>query len=89
MPATDDFEVYAPGLTSPINDGFDITPDDDADLPNVTRALMVAVGGDVAVVLKGGTTLTLPELAPGVVYQIRISRVLATDTDASGIVGLF
>jgi len=89
MPATDDFDVYAPGLNSPINDGFDITPDDDNDLAKVTRGLMVAVGGDVTVVFKGGGTVTLPELVPGVIYPIRAARVLAAGTDASGIVGLY
>ncbi|WIY26004.1 spike base protein, RCAP_Rcc01079 family [Parasedimentitalea psychrophila] len=89
MPAEDNFEVYAASLTSPIIDGFDITPDDGTDLTKVTRGLMVAVGGDVTVVFKGGGTVTLPELSPGVIYPVRVARVLVTGTDATGIVGLY
>lgn len=89
MPATDDFEVYAPGLNSPINDGFYITPDDDNDLTVIPRAFMVATGGDMSVVMKDGAALILPELVPGLIYSIRVRRVLASDTDVTGIVGLY
>lgn len=88
MPISDTFKDYTPGLSSPICGGFDVIADDAADLPSVTRALMVAEAGDVAVVLKNGETLTLPGLAPGVIYPIRVSRVLATGTTATGLKGL-
>ena len=89
MPAKDDFNNKITQLNSPINGGFDIVPNDSADLDKITRALMVATGGDVAVILRDGSALTLPELAPGVIYPVRVKRVLATDTDATGIVGLY
>ncbi len=89
MPAEDDFDSKITQLNSPINGGFDIEPDDGADLDKIPRALMVATGGDVAVILRDGTALTLPELAPGVIYPIRARRVLVTGTVASGIVGLY
>ncbi|MEM8654399.1 MAG: hypothetical protein AAGF36_06610 [Pseudomonadota bacterium] len=41
MPISDMFSTYQPGLSSPVQGGFDITPDDGADLAQVTRALRV------------------------------------------------
>ena len=89
MPITDFFDGFAPSPTGPATGGFDVVPDDNADLPAVTRALMVSTGGDVAAVLKDGSTLTLPALSPGSVYPVRIRRILATGTTASGIRGLY
>ena len=39
-------------------------------------------------VMVGGDTVTLPGLLPGVQYAVRVRRVLATATTASGLVGL-
>lgn len=89
MPISDSFTSYQDGLTGPICDGFDITPADATDLSDVTRAVMVGTAGDLAVVLKNGSTLTLPSLAPGVIYPVRVRRVLETGTTAAGIKGLF
>lgn len=89
MPAADKFEGHTSVLTSPINDGFNILPNDGADLSTVTRGLMVATGGDLAVVFKGGGTVTLPGLEPGVIYPFRVRRVLVAGTGATGIVGLY
>ncbi|EEB83188.1 spike base protein, RCAP_Rcc01079 family [Roseobacter sp. GAI101] len=88
MPVFDNFHDYSVGLTGPICGGFDITPDDSNDLAQVTRAFMVSGAGDVAVVLKNGTTLDLAGLTAGVLYPFRVSKVLATGTTATGIKGL-
>lgn len=89
MPITDQYDSYDTGLTGPLTGGFDVTPDDGVDLPSLPRALMVSGGGDLAVVLKDGSTLTLPGLAAGVIYAIRTVRILATGTTATGIKGLY
>ncbi|PCI45034.1 MAG: hypothetical protein COB49_10485 [Alphaproteobacteria bacterium] len=89
MPITDQYASFTPGLTGPVIGGFDVTPDDGADLSVLPRALMVAGGGDVAVVLKDGSGLTLPGLAAGVIYPVRAARILATGTTATGIKGLY
>lgn len=89
MAIIDHFESQSASQTGPILGGFDITPNDGADLSVLTRALMVAGAGDVVAVLKDGTTLTLPGLAAGVIYPIRVSRVNATGTTATGIKGLY
>jgi hypothetical protein len=89
MPITDHFDSFSSGLTSPVTGGFEVTPDDGADLTIMPRALMVAGGGDVSVILKDGTSLTLPGLAAGVMYPVRTRRILATGTTATGIKGLY
>lgn len=87
MPA-DDFGDHAPGLTSPPARAFSITPDDGTDLALATRGLMVGGTGSVALVTTAGDTATLTGLQPGQQYAIRIRRVLATGTTATGLVGL-
>lgn len=87
MPA-DAFEGHAPGLTSPPGRAFAIAPNDSTDLAIATRGLMVGAAGSVAVVTTGGDTATLTNLQPGQQYAIRIQRVLATGTTATGLVGL-
>ncbi|WP_341232756.1 hypothetical protein [uncultured Sulfitobacter sp.] len=88
MPTTDNFHDYSAGLTGPICGGFPITPDDAADIAQVTRAVMVSGAGDLSVVLKSGDAVTLPNLMAGVVYPFRIARVLNSGTTASGVMGL-
>lgn len=88
MPILDNFQDHQGGLTGPICGGFDVTPNDSVDLAQMTRGVMVATAGDMAAVLKNGDVITLPGLAPGVIYPLRIARVLATGTTATGIKGL-
>ncbi len=89
MPAEDRFALHSPGSTSPIENGFDVAPDDGADVAWVTRALMVTVSGDVAVTLRSGSDITLAGLLVGVMYPFRVSRVKATGTTATGIKGFY
>ncbi|MEL7091924.1 MAG: hypothetical protein AAFN94_09340 [Pseudomonadota bacterium] len=88
MPISDQFSDFQPGLSSPVQGGFDVVPADGADLGQVTRALMVTGAGDVAVTLKNGDQITLPGLTAGVIYPVRAARVWATGTTATGIKGL-
>ena len=88
MPVHDQFDAHHTGLNSPVSGGFNIVPDDGADLPQVTRGLLLTGAGDVMAVLKNGDTLVLPNLSAGVIYPIRIARVLATGTTATGLKGL-
>ncbi len=84
----DAFENHAPGLTSPAASGAAITPDDGADLPQATRCLYVGGAGDIRVTLISGDTVTLTEAIAGALYPLRITRVLATGTTATGLIGL-
>lgn len=88
MPIADMFNAYQPGLSSPVQGGFDINPSDGSDLAQVTRAVMVSVAGDLAVTLKNGDSITLPGLTPGVIYPVRASQIHSTGTTATGIKGL-
>lgn len=83
----DPFETHAPGLTSPIAAAAPITPDDGADLPTVTRALFVGGAGDVVATLVSGDVVTLTGMAAGIWHPVRVARIHATGTDATGLVG--
>ena len=85
---TDRFENTSTGLSGPALDAFAITPDDNSDLSEVTRALYVGATGDIALVTKAGSTLTFTGLATGSLLPVRVQRVLSTGTTASNIVGL-
>lgn len=84
---SDTFANHAAGLSSPAEQAFAITPNDAADLATATRALCVAGNGTVQVTTLGGSTATL-YLAAGVPFPVRVSRVWASGTTATGIVGL-
>jgi len=66
---------------------FDIVPDDDADLPQVTTALAVATPGTVRVTMLDGSTAALT-VSPGQPFPVRVARVWLTGTTATGIRGL-
>jgi len=89
MTITDNYQSVPLPDTGPIIGGLDITPNDSADLTVMTRALMVTADGDVAVVLRDGTAITLPGLTAGTIYPVRVSRVKSTGTTATGIKGLY
>ncbi len=85
---TDEFDGYATGLTSPARDATAIVPDDGADLPAATRALYVGGSGDLQVQMVSGQTATFVNMQAGVVYPLRVARVMATGTTATGLMGL-
>lgn len=79
MAAIDDFDGEGPFLDGPATHAAVVVPADGADLTNVTRALWFGVGGNVAVVTKGGEALTIPVLA-GSRLDLQVTRVKATGT---------
>ena len=66
---------------------FDITPDDGADLAQVTTALNVATPGTVRVTMADGSVSDV-SVHPGKPFAIRVRRVWQTGTSATGIRGL-
>lgn len=84
---TDRFASYKAGLESPASELFDIVPDDATDLPVSTRALNVAQSGTVRITTVTGTTATI-YVAAGIAFPVRATRIHATGTAATGIVGL-
>lgn len=62
-----------------------VTPNDSEDLPRgVTRALLVAGDGNVAVTYANGHTDTI-YLVAGVFHPVQVARVGSTDTTATSI----
>jgi hypothetical protein len=89
MPAVDTFPTTASGKDSSAEHAFAVTPSDSTDLAFVTRGLYVGVGGDVRVTMMSGDGATFVGLAGGMVHPLRVSRVFATNTTATSIVGLY
>lgn len=73
-----------------INFATAITPSDVA-VPVASdlafTALYVGVAGDVKVKLYGGSDFTFPGLMPGVFHRVRFTKVYATGTTATGVIG--
>lgn len=84
----DDFAGLATALDSPARDASAVTPSDSQPLAAVSRALYVGGSGALAVEMLSGATVTLAEAQAGMIYPLRVRRVLATGTTASGIVAL-
>jgi len=66
-----------------------ITPNNDNDLVDVPKALYIGVGGTLAVIAVDNTTSVSLTVQAGALLPIRVKRVLASGTSATGIVGLF
>lgn len=85
----DIYEGKATGLESPIIMLKAVAPSDTVDLADGrTRALFVGVAGSVVVRDALGNTVTLTS-ADSQYHPIRVVRVMATGTTASGIVALW
>lgn len=63
-----------------------VTPSDSKDLDFVVSGIEVEVTGDVAMVCANGMSITR-ELTAGRIYPVRVKKVLATGTTATGIYG--
>ena len=70
-------------------DAFLITPDDNTDLGEVTRAISFGTAGTIRIITEDGTTLTIPTgaLAAGIMHPIGAQRILSTGTTVTNIVG--
>jgi hypothetical protein len=83
----DTFAKHTRSLTSPPEHAVAVTPADQ-DLAQVTRALYVGVGGDLAVRMQDGGSATFVGVPSGTLLPLRVIRVLPAST-AGGIVGLW
>ncbi|KIC45463.1 hypothetical protein RA29_20700 [Tateyamaria sp. ANG-S1] len=84
----DEFKNHATGLSAPARDAEPIIPDDAIDLSVATRALYIGEAGSVQLRMVSGQDVTLANVQAGVIYPLRIARVMATGTTASGLVAL-
>ncbi len=85
----DKFNNHAPGLESPASSAQSVVPSDTIDMPHITRAIYVGGAGDLSVEMKDGGAVTFKNVGAGAVVAIRVSRVFATGTTATDIVGLY
>ena len=67
---------------------FVIAPNDTADLPFVTRAIYVGTGGDIRAQMLDGEPVTFVAVPQGTVLPVQITRLFATGTTASDLIGL-
>ena len=68
---------------------FVVTPDDNNDLPSVTRGIYIGGSGNLVCILQDDTTsITFTALAGGVIYSFQIKRILSSGTTATNIIGL-
>lgn len=86
MPAIDTFKSFTPGISDPVAHAAEITPSNGADLPHVTRVLYLGGAGDLRVTMADGSLVTFAALSAGW-HPIRVSRVHATGTSATNIIG--
>ena len=86
--AEDLYSAFARVPSLPASAVETITPNDSVDLPLVTLALNVATPGNVRVTTRAGDVVDV-EVAAGVAFPLRVSRVWATGTTATGIRGLY
>lgn len=86
----DRFSRYYTDLNSPAVHPEPVTPSDDTDLNYVSRAIYIATTGNLNVIMTGydgnDITVLISNLAAGVVHPLRVKRVLATNTTATGII---
>lgn len=88
---SDHFKDHTAGLSSPAHSGSHISPNDSDKLSVYSRALFVGGAGSLAVELVGqpGSVITMSQVQPGVIYPLRVSKVLATGTTATNIISLW
>lgn len=86
---TDKFKRATKTIDSVAESGFEITPDDAADLPTVTRSVYVGTGGNLTCILvNDDTPVTFFNAVSGGILPFRVKKVLATGTTAADIRGL-
>jgi hypothetical protein len=67
---------------------IEITPSDSADLEINVKAIYVGATGTMRVRFHSGHIVTFTALLAGTIYPMHVSRVFATGTDATGLIGL-
>lgn len=93
----DHFVQYPADRTMPATGGFTVVPDDNEDFAVRPRAIWVGGEGDIRMILPGfeedsvsdPETVTITNVQNGTLLPISPSRILATGTTATNIVGLY
>lgn len=83
------FGGFATDLDDPASNGFSITPADSGEFANFTRAIYIGGAGNAVIVMANNDVVTLTGLPAGTWLPLRVRRVNATGTTATGIVGFY
>lgn len=83
----DRFDSYPATPGEPAGTILEIVPNDAADLPELVSSLNVETPGSVRVTTRDGSTGTV-FVAAGIAFPLRVAKVWATGTTATGIRGL-
>lgn len=86
--ATDPYSQFTGAPDQPAIGGFAVTPSDANELPQITTRLYVSGAGTLALVMLDGSAVSLTATA-GAILPLRVRKVSATGTTATGIVGLY
>jgi hypothetical protein len=84
----DRFQNSSPSLTGPASHGFAVTPSDSTLLSETTRGIYVGTGGTIAALMLSGASVSFPAVPSGAILPVRLTKIMATGTTASGIVAL-
>lgn len=84
----DRFQSHAGSLDGPATNAFAISPHDTNPLAETTRALYVGGPGAVVVELISGAEVTFANVAASSLLPVRVTRVKATGTTATQMLGL-
>lgn len=85
----DKFSSYSSTLSAPAFGAAPVIPSDAQELTTTSRAIYVGSSGNLTVeMLDNGvsSTITLQNVQAGMLYPLRVRRVLASGTTASGLV---
>ena len=85
----DEFSSYREGLSDVADNAAAVTPNDSSDLSTTARALYIGTGGDLKVTLVGSGTVTFSSYPSGTWMPLRVQRVFASGTTATGIVAVW
>ena len=88
MPKVDLWNYGTESREAPASNAAQVAPSDSVDLDFVSRAVFVGGAGTISVEMHGGGTVTFDAFA-GAIIPIRVTRVNATGTTATGIVSLW
>lgn len=72
-----------------VEQAYNITPSDEYDLLYPTIAIYVGNTGNIKLDLISGETITLINLVAGAWHPIAATKIFATDTTATDIVGAY
>lgn len=85
----DSFSSFPTTPISPARSASVVAPNDDDDLPHISRALYVGQGGALAVEMADGDTVIFEAVPTGALLPIRAAKVRASGTTAASILSLW